>query len=65
MPWKSWHSFEDKYITNNDCKESIKEMISHSNLYNKRYNKAVTAIREAKCMTGNHLQICSNARNRK
>ena len=62
IPW-DWSTFEDKYINNCDCKASIKEMISHSDLYNKRYNKVATAIQKAKDKTGNHLQICSNAAN--
>ena len=60
VPW-DWITFENDYITNDDCKNAIKEMVSDSHSYSERYSKALKAIHDAKKMTGNHHEICSNA----
>ena len=60
VPW-DWSTFEHHYITNDDCKDAIKEMVDDSRSYNKKYNKAMKAIQKAKKITGNHHEMCSNA----
>lgn len=58
-PW-NWSAFKDNYIDNNDCKISLKDMIDDMK-YQGRYDKIDKAINDAKMMSGDHSQICSNA----
>ena len=58
-PW-NWSTFKDNYINNNDCKNSLKDMIDDMK-YQDRYEKIDAAIKKANVMSGDHFQICSNA----
>ena len=67
VPW-NWANFEHNYITSDDCKKAINNMIfgdKYKDLCNTRFNKAVEAIQKAiNMMTGNNNQnylTCNNA----